>query len=266
MRKLYLLTIIMIAVIAMSACGMRHEKPTQRGSVSIDDKAKLFSAEDVARITEEMNELAEYGNVCVYTYNVYTSSTAIGASNYYNDHFGTESGFLFFIDTFHREVYVETDGYIRDIIPRSKALTITDNVYSLASDGLFAECSALAIRQAVKLMKGERISERMRVISGIFVAVLAALLINFVVLRRMNRKSEVSLGELSLGVKGRARFENGNIAVVGRTFVENRTVNKVNIVLTILRIIVMILSAGGGGRSSGGGGSSHSSSGGGHKY
>ena len=266
MRKIRLILLMFIFSLALSACGVTHEKPSQKGKVFIDDSADLFNGNDERKINEAMEELSEYGSVGVYTSDAESYSTTQKATSYYNTHFGSESGFLFYIDMFNHDIYIETDGYIGDYVTRAKALTIVDNVYSLASSEEYGECAAEAIRQATRLMEGKHISQTMRWVSALFVAALAALLINFAVLRLLNRKPEVSISELSLGVKSVTRITNERVNVEERKF-QTAAIDKANIAITILRILLIILSNGGGGSGrSGSSGGGHSSHGGGHRF
>ena len=114
-------------------------------------------------------------------------------------------------------------------------------------------------------MQGKYISQKMRIISGVFIAMLAAVLINFAVLRRLNRKPEVSISELSIGVKSVTRITNERVNVESRKF-QTAAVDKANIAITILRILLIILTSGGGGGSGKSGGGGHSSHGGGHRF
>ena len=107
----------------------------------------------------------------------------------------------------------------------------------------------------------------MRIASSVFIAILGALLINFLVLRILNRKPAVSIGEMSIGVKGNARFSNDLVTTVDRRY-QDAPITKTRVALIILRILLEIL-ASGGGHSSGKGGKSgggHSSHGGGHRF
>ena len=265
MRKMSLILLMFVLTVAMSACGVVHDKPSEPGEMIIDDKAGLFDGDDKAEIKKAMEELSEYGHVGVYTYDMDTYSTTQTATSYYNTHFGSESGFLFVIDMLNRNIYIETDGFIGDYVTRSKALTITDNVYRYARDGEYGDCAAEASRQATRLMQGKYISQKMRIISGVFIAMLAAVLINFAVLRRLNRKPEVSISELSIGVKSVTRITNERVNVESRKF-QTAAVDKANIAITILRILLIILTSGGGGGSGKSGGGGHSSHGGGHRF
>jgi uncharacterized protein len=276
MRKRILCLIAFVLAFSLCGCNfVKHPMPSNLGSITISDEAHLFDGEDMTGLNETMEKLTEYGHVAIVTIPendyYYITNTATYASRWYNEHLGTKSGFLFVIDMTNREIYIETDGYIGDYVTPSKALTITDNVYRDASRGNYADCANNAMVQALRLLEGKRIFEKMRIVSSIFLAVISALLLNFLLLRFLNRKPAVSTKEISLAVSGHASFSSDQINVDHKTYVEAAQVDKVNTVLFILRIILILLGGGGGGgggrsgggRSSGGG---HSSHGGGHRF
>ena len=274
MRKIILCLLLIFTALGLTACGVTHQMPEEPGKVIIEDDANLFDERSENELRETMEELSEYGNVGVYTCErAYDGSISRLARDYYDRKFNTESGFVFIIDMYNRYIYIETDGYIGDFVTPSKADSITDNVYSLASSRQYSLCAKKAVTQALNLVKGKHVPQTMRLISSIFVAALCALMLNFAVLRFLNRKPEVSIGQLSLAVKGHARFANEQVNVTERSY-QNITLNKTNTALLILRILLIILSSGGGGRSGGGrsgggrsgGGGHHGGHGGGHRF
>ena len=86
----------------------------------------------------------------------------------------------------------------------------------------------------------------MKYASNAVIAVLIGLLINFIVLRILNRKKEVSVEELTFANRGKAEFKGRNVDVVSR------------------KVVVIHHSSGGRGGGFGGGG--HHSHGGGHRF
>ena len=231
MRK-YLLFLCVLAAILLTGCGS-HQKPATEGSIHIQDDANLFSVEELAFLRIDCKALTEYGNVGVYTT--------------YDSWFGTSSGILFVIDMSNREIYIETDGYIGDAVTPAKARSITDNVYRLASRREYKECVSEAFEQAKALVEGRRIAEPMKYASNAVIAVLLGLLINFIVLRMLNRKKEVSVKELTDANRGNATFNGRSVTVVSRH-------------------VTVIRHSGGGGSRGGFGGGGHHSHGGGHRF
>ena len=270
MRKILLFLLILISSLCLTACGEDTglPKPEQPGTILIDDTAGIFDHMDELYLKNVMSRLTEYGNVCVYTRSEsYESTISALARDYYNEKFGTSSGFLFIIDFSSRNLYIETDGYIGARITRDKALTIADNIYSYATREQYTKCVENAIDQAVRIMQERHIPQTMRIASSVFIAILCGLLINFTVLRMLNRKPAVTIGEMSIGVKGNTKFSDEKITTVDRHY-QDAPITKTRVILTILRILLIILSSGGSskGGKSGGSGGGHSSHGGGHRF
>lgn len=247
MRK-YLLFLCVLAAILLTGCGS-HQKPATEGSIHIQDDANLFSVEELAFLRIDCKALTEYGNVGVYTTKARAlhDKTSDTASKTYDSWFGTSSGILFVIDMSNREIYIETDGYIGDAVTPAKARSITDNVYRLASRREYKECVSEAFEQAKALVEGRRIAEPMKYASNAVIAVLLGLLINFIVLRMLNRKKEVSVKELTDANRGNATFNGRSVTVVSRH-------------------VTVIRHSGGGGSRGGFGGGGHHSHGGGHRF
>jgi uncharacterized protein len=257
MRK-YLLFLCVLAAILLTGCGS-HPKPETRGLVRIQDDAGLFSEADMILLMTECEKLTEYGHVGIYTYGppsyginvpgdakLYETSDVAAVK--YESWYGTSSAFLFIIDMINREIYIETDGYIGDTVTPGKAKSITDNVYKLASKRDYSGCVTKAVGQAWDLIEGRRIAEPMKYASNAVIAVLLGLLINFIVLRMLNRKKEVSVKELTDANRGNATFNGRSVTVVSR------------------HVTVIRHSGGEGSRGGFGGGGGHHSHGGGHRF
>lgn len=267
-KKPLFLILIVFAAVALAGCTFGATKPASKGKCYLNDGANLMPSEDEAQVQEAMEKLSEYGNVAVVTTNSVAGTTAAYASDKYGSLFGTESGLLFVIDMDNREIWIETDGYIGRYLTRGKCRTIADNVYVYASAANYAKCAILTLEQALDVMEGRQIPETMAHMSNAVLAVLAGLLINFVVLRMLNRKPEVSTTELTTANRGRATFRSVDESL---SSVERRK----RPAIVILQILWAILRAagesggsshsGGGGRSGGGGGH-HGSHGGGHRF
>lgn len=249
LRKVWIILCIAAVMAFLTGCGS-HEKPTEPGKVVIEDEADLLTGYEETVLAEEMTKLTEYGNVAFITLSTNYKTTDAYAALAYERLFGTESGVLFLIDMDRREIYIESDGYIGDFVTRAKARTITDNVYRYASDWQFASCAGKAFDQVKTLMEGGRIAQTMKYLSNAFIAVLIALLGNFILLRRLNAKKEVSVAELDSANTSRVSFTNCKTDVTSR------------------KVVVLNNSSGGRGGFGGGfgGGGGHFSHGGGHRF
>lgn len=249
MRKSCLSLILLLVVLLCVGCG-REEKPTVRGEIIIEDYASLLTSEEKARLSVTMNRLTEYGNVAFITTSVSRGTTDYFAMSQYNRLFGTESGILFIIDMGNRNVFIWTNGYIGSYITRGKARVITDNVAEYATRFQYYTCAAKAFEQAEKVITGGYIPQPMVYASNAVLAVIVGLVLNFLLLRALNRKKEMT------SVKELNKF------VVGVTRIHS---TKRNIVRT--KVVHFANSSGGGFRGGGGfGGGGHIGHGGGHRF
>lgn len=251
MRKILIL-LCLLTVFSMTACT-KHEKPTEPGKIIIDDTAKLLrDSDELYKLSMTMEKLAQYGNVgfCTVEDRYRLKSTEDYAVSAYNMYFGTESGILFLIDMEYGEIYIETDGYIGDFIGPGKARAITDNVYKLETNGKYYECADKAFNQALTVLEGGRISQKMKYYSNAAFAVLLGFLLNFMFLRSLNPKQAATAEELRKANRSKCEFNNRDITIVKREVVRHSS------------------SSGGhhGGGRGGFGGGGHISHGGGHRF
>lgn len=147
----------------------------------IDDREDLLTASEENMLQIKMERIREYGNVGFVTVSQF-SSTDTYTKNLYRDLFGRESGMLFVIDMGRRNIWIFCDGAIYRIINKSYANTITDNVYRYASKGQYYDCAYNVFDQAEILLEGGRISQPMKYISNALIALVLAILGNFIFL------------------------------------------------------------------------------------
>jgi uncharacterized protein len=235
-------------VLLCVGCG-REEKPAYPGEVYIYDSLGLLSPEENTQLWQIMHRLTEYGNVAFVTTKVTRGTTDYFAMSQYNRLFGTESGILFIIDMGNRNVFIWTDGYIGSYITRGKARVITDNVAEYATRFQYYTCAAKAFEQAEKVITGGYIPQPMVYASNAVLAVIVGLVLNFLLLRALNRKKEMT------SVKELNKF------VVGVTRIHS---TKRNIVRT--KVVHFANSSGGGFRGGGGFGGGGHGHGGGHRF
>lgn len=147
----------------------------------IDDREDLLTASEENMLQIKMERIRQYGNVGFVTVSQF-SSTDTYTKNLYRDLFGRESGMLFVIDMGRRNIWIFCDGAIYRIINKSYANTITDNVYRYASKGQYYDCAYNVFDQAEILLEGGRISQPMKYISNALIALVLAILGNFIFL------------------------------------------------------------------------------------
>lgn len=160
----------------------------------IEDDANLLTIEQKDELKKDMAPLVKYGNIIFKSSDFSNSSTTDLARSYYHNRFGTNSGTVFYIDMYNREIYVFSDGYNYEIINTGKALSITDNVYRDASKGDYYKCASKAYAQMFILLSANenenmllrfiaylKFQEPMKIVCNAIFAVLISSFICFLV-------------------------------------------------------------------------------------
>ena len=216
----------------------------------IEDNANILSDEDKIKLQDEMTKLLEYGNVALVTNERLSGATSSKASSYYYEHFGVESGTIFYIDMNinNRYIYIYSDGANSKVITDMKANTITDNVYSYASNKDYYGCASKAFEQIHTVLAGGKISEPLRFICSIILALISSFMLCFIYAYLSSRKTKASVKELMSSADTKLTISNFNARITG----EDRVYNPP--------------SSSSSGSSGGGGGGGGGGSGGGHRF
>ena len=183
-------SLIFIAVLSVLLCTFSPVYADKDYRIIIDDEADLLSDSEEKMLQAKMSDIVPYGNVAfksVYQYD----DTSVYAKQLYREYFGKDSGFLFVIDMGRRNIWIFSDGAIYKVINKPYANTITDNVYRYASKGEYYNCAYYVYDQANTLLEGGKISQPMKHISNVLIALVLALLINFFILIIQRSDSKV---------------------------------------------------------------------------
>lgn len=230
-----------------SSTPMTFTNP-ETGYISvIEDDAGLLTKEEKEQLALIMRKITAYGNVAFNTidYNDYQASYY--AEKHYHELFDTESGTLFLIDMDNREIYLFSDGAIYHTVTKSYAYTITDNVYSYASDEDYYSCAQRAFEQELRLLQGQKIAQPMKYISNALLALLLAALINYFLVRILSTTPKPKSADVLHAASTKFAFHNSIKTKTGQTKKYSPQ------------------SSGSGGHGGGGGGG-HSGGGGGHSF
>lgn len=186
--------------------------------VIFEDDASLLSDDEAEQLIEVMKPITAYGSVAFKSIdtNKY-SSTSSYASNYYASKFQTGSGTIFLIDMDNRNLWIHSNGKVYSTITTSYANVITDNVYRYASNKDYYTCASKVFEQEASLLAGRRISQPMKYISNALLALVAAILINYLIVRTASRKRKASQNELVRGIFVNNAFNNPQVNFVRQT-------------------------------------------------
>ena len=216
LKNLFL--IFTLVLIAVTWCGIGESALASYGyEVIIEDDANLLTDEEEASLEELMQEITVYGNAAFKTIDENDWSTKGYIEDYYETIFGSSSGTVFLIDMDNRNIQIYSDGAIYNIITDSYGDTITDNVYTYASDAEYYECAYKAFQQILSLLQGNKIAQPMKYISNTFLAIILALLVNYFVVKIMSVARKPSEKQLLEATKNGFRFENPEVTFTHET-------------------------------------------------
>ena len=182
-KKFLLLFLLLLwtgPVLQARAASPADSTPSTSWKVVVDDEADLLTDEEEAMLAEEMEPITAYGSAAFISCHAPSgTSTSSYAKEVYSRLFGRDSGTLFMIDLANRKIWIQSNGAIYRTITKSRANTITDNVYRLASRGDYYGCASSAFSQIYILLEGGRIAQPMKYTSNALLALAVSLLINF---------------------------------------------------------------------------------------
>ena len=190
-----LILLFLIPCFSVTAAAAKEE--TEAGHrIVVDDQADLLTEEEEKALIEDMRPAAGYGEIGFLSVDQNSQSAAALAESYYLSTFGKVDGSLFLIDMDNRKIYIYSGGRNYNVITKGKADTITDNVYRFASKKEYYACASETYREIATLLEGGRISEPMRYVVNGFLALILALLINFIIVNAVTRVRKVRKEEL----------------------------------------------------------------------
>ncbi len=231
-----------------------QQENTETGyQVFLFDDADLLKPEEETRLLAEMYKITAYGGAAFVSVSMEGhhagTSTKEYAQKQYLQCFGNNSGILFMIDMSTRQLWISANGEVYRTVTDAYCNTIADNVYTYATKGAYYECAKRVFEQANALLEGRKISQPMKHISNLLLAMALAVVGVFGYILFISNKSRPSTSAVLGGTKQRHHFDNLKVVYL-RTDSEYSPVSK---------------SSGGGSGSSGGGGG-FSGGGGGHSF
>lgn len=192
-----------------------HTNEDTNYQLSIEDDASLLSETDLDYLISKMMPLTNYGNIAFKSILSNHTSTQNYASEYYHEKYGTTNGSLFLIDMDHRMIYIFSDGNNYEVITRSKAEIITDNVYTYASRKEYYTCASKAFEQMNSLLGGNKIAEPMRYISNGLVSIVLGFLVNFIIVLANSKIRSAKADEVLKNCKIKFKVNNFKTQMIG---------------------------------------------------
>lgn len=150
--------------------------------VYIDDSEGLLSESEKEMVVEEMKSFTEYGNAVFVSANLKPGQAEKYAANYYEKTFSGEDGAIFLVDMGDRLLLLQGHQNIDIMLTSSKCNSIMDNVYRYARNQDYGKCVITVFDQAEAVVKEQRIAQPFKYITNIFLSVILAFLIGFILL------------------------------------------------------------------------------------
>lgn len=228
-KKITFLLTFLVALVSIILTGQRsayadtdyadkrYVNPDTGYEAVIVDDAYLLSDSEKSLLLEEMKLITKYGNVMFNSIDYNSTSTESYIKSLYREKYGSESGTIFVIDMDNRNIWIHSNGAINRTINKAYAETITDNVYTYASDADYYICAMKVYEQEYTLLQGRRISQPMKYISNALLAVVIAVVINYIIVRVYSSKKKASTKSLMNGLFEYRAFNNCNVVFTHQT-------------------------------------------------
>lgn len=187
----------------------RSVTSSENYQIYLDDWANLLNETEEEKLLDIMEPIAEYGNVAfVSILQNPMDSTERYAEQYYYDHFSFDSGTVFIVDMDERYLWIYSNGEIYETVTKAYANTITDNVYTYASEGDYFTCASIAFEQIYTLLLGKPIAQPMKYISNALLAIVLALFINYGIVMLYSRAKKANTKQLLDGIYSNVTIHN----------------------------------------------------------
>ena len=218
--------------------------------VYIDDRSALMTEEERESLKKQLSGLTVYGNMVFLDtgYHSYSSAQKYAEARY-RDLCGMEPGVVFLIDMSNREIWLAATGSTKNKLTSAICYEITDKTYLYATNRNYYACACATFAEVQHILEGGYLFPVMRIMISLFLALIAALIINLI----------------RLVISRTIRSKQQNLPTLYGTFRKKRSHKKIyKTVKKRYNPDSSGGSGGGGGSSSGGGGGGFS--GGGHSF
>ena len=196
---------------------LQYDNPTTGYKAIIEDNANLLNDSEKEKLLGEMESITAYGNAMFHTINDNSTTADAYASSYFHGKFGTNSGVLFLIDMDNRKVFIFSDGDIYKTVTKTYANIITDNIYTYATKQEYYNCASKVFYQVNALLEGRRIAKPMKYISNILLAIVIALIINYISVRFYASAAKPARREILNSIFVNKEFKNANATFTRET-------------------------------------------------
>ena len=191
-RILVLVAVLLLVFQAVCLAEPEETQATTGYTAYMEDAAGLLDVTGLAQVHEAMQEVTGYAHAGFLTYSGSDTSGVLTKARRWGDQvFGEQEPYaVLMIDMATRRLGIYSSRSVYRLLNTAKANTITDNVYTYASQGLYADCAVEAFRQMAQVMRGEQIAEPMKKISNAFLALILAILMSYLLISARMKKEQ----------------------------------------------------------------------------
>ena len=188
----------------------------------LEDSANFIDDAVKGKLISQMKKTTDYCNIAVVTTTSHPyGSTESYAVNTFEDYFGTgANGVIFVIDRDLNEIYLACEGSTQRTIPNSKCNSICDNTYIYATsshDYDYFTCCMETIDQVNTVLAGGHISQPLRYISSIFIALAAGMILCFVYALSLSKGRKAKSNELMGAAFTKVDIQNAHARFMSQT-------------------------------------------------
>lgn len=195
-----LVVFAMLVMRGMTASAQVVYENANGYEVVIEDDMELLTSEQILMLQQDMEPITGYGNVAFKSFSSFYPTDSF-AENYYEGLWGDESGTVFVVDMYNRTLYIYSEGAIYRTVTKSYANTITDNVYTYATNEDYYTCAAEVYRQMYTLLEGGRVAQPMKYMSNAFLAVILSFVLLYFFVKCVSAMKQPSESELLKGLE-----------------------------------------------------------------
>lgn len=181
---------LVLALFSVLACVHAAVPSTAyaAGTFTVDDQAMLLTSAQEDKLRADYSELTVYVDTAFVSTKEATNDVEEFAHAYVNSNFNDTPAVIFVIDMHNRQICVYANKAGLKYVSEADARAITDGIYQYASMGDYYGCADAAFGRMLDKCQGRQISNPVKHITNLLIAVVFGVLVNFFVLYHSRAK------------------------------------------------------------------------------
>ncbi|MBR1772219.1 MAG: hypothetical protein IJ747_09350 [Lachnospiraceae bacterium] len=184
------------AYAAEEADHVLYRNETTGYEVYVYDQAQVLSELDAERLAEQMKELTQYGNAVFWSVQDNPLSVSGYAEAHYLNLYGDESGILVVLDLGKERAGVYSTGRIGRAFGARERERLASSLRRSIKNGSYAPSAQVIFSRALSAVEGEFMARVTKYACNALIALILAMLINFVAVNLSSRPQWTSDSEL----------------------------------------------------------------------